>query len=90
VQDGRLWGFAVGDGLPRLSAQAPAWQNAFSVFRVVGVLMGVFGAILTWQAFRHLPVSRDLANERGGGLRCPPPLADQFHIATCSAGCQRP
>jgi hypothetical protein len=40
----------------RMIDNADRWQKAYSVFRVVGAVMSVLGAVLTWQAFRHLPV----------------------------------
>jgi uncharacterized protein YjeT (DUF2065 family) len=40
----------------RMIGNADRWQVAFSAFRVVGIVMSVLGAVLTWHAFRHLPV----------------------------------
>ena len=40
----------------RMIDNADRWQKAYSGFRVVGVVMGVLGVVLTWHAFRHLPV----------------------------------
>ena len=40
----------------RMIGKANQWQKAFSGFRIVGALMSVLGVVLTWQAFRHLPV----------------------------------
>jgi uncharacterized protein YjeT (DUF2065 family) len=39
----------------RMIDNADRWQKAFSGFRVVGVVMGVLGVVLTWHAFGHLP-----------------------------------
>ena len=40
----------------RMVADADRWERGFGVFRVVGMLGSVPCAMLTWQAFRHLPV----------------------------------
>ena len=40
----------------RIIDNAVRWQKAFSVYRVIGAAMSVLGVVLTWQAFRHLPV----------------------------------
>jgi hypothetical protein len=40
----------------RMIDNAVRWQTAFRGFRVVGAVMSVLGAVLTWQAIRHLPV----------------------------------
>jgi hypothetical protein len=39
----------------RLIRGADRWRNDPSGFRVAGALMSVAGALLTWQAFQHLP-----------------------------------
>jgi uncharacterized protein YjeT (DUF2065 family) len=40
----------------RMIDNADRWQKAYSGFRVVGAVMSVLGVVLTWQAFRNLPV----------------------------------
>ena len=40
----------------RMLANADRWERGFGAFRLVGLLGVVPCALLTWQAFRHLPV----------------------------------
>jgi hypothetical protein len=40
----------------RMIDNADRWERGFSVFRIVGVLGALPCAVLTWQAFRQLPV----------------------------------
>ncbi|WP_406700890.1 hypothetical protein V5E97_19055 [Singulisphaera sp. Ch08] len=53
-------------------------QNAFSVFRVVGIVMSLFDAVLTCHAIRHPPVWR-------GGR--PYPARSRWSVPASEAAC---